>query len=52
MLVRGEPVCALDVTTRAQVREVLGQLRREPVLSPVLIAHDPAVVRAAATGSR
>ena len=45
ILVGDEPLSALDVTVRAQIIEVLQQMRRRGGLSLVLVSHDIGVVQ-------
>ncbi len=44
MLIADEPTTALDVTIKAQILELLSELRRELALTVVLITHDMGVV--------
>ncbi len=44
MLIADEPTTALDVTTQAQILELLLRLRREHDMAVVLVSHDFAVV--------
>ncbi|WP_225174802.1 ABC transporter ATP-binding protein, partial [Bradyrhizobium sp. IC4060] len=45
LLVGDEPLSALDVTVRAQILELLGQLRARDGLTLVLVSHDIGVVQ-------
>jgi oligopeptide/dipeptide ABC transporter ATP-binding protein len=44
LLIADEPTTALDVTIKAQVLELLAELRREMALTIVIITHDMGVV--------
>jgi oligopeptide/dipeptide ABC transporter ATP-binding protein len=44
LLIADEPTTALDVTIKAQILELLAELRREMALTIVLITHDMGVV--------
>ena len=44
VLIADEPTTALDVTTQAQILELLGELQREMGLALVLVTHDLGVV--------
>lgn len=45
ILVGDEPLSALDVTVRAQILELLRELRREEDLTLILVSHDIGVVQ-------
>ena len=45
VLVGDEPLSALDVTVRAQILELLGELRRRDGLTLVMVSHDIGVVQ-------
>jgi peptide/nickel transport system ATP-binding protein len=45
VLVGDEPLSALDVTVRAQILELLAELRRRDALTLVLVSHDIGVVQ-------
>ncbi len=45
LLVGDEPLSALDVTVRAQILELLGELRRRDGLTLLLVSHDIGVVQ-------
>jgi oligopeptide/dipeptide ABC transporter ATP-binding protein len=44
LLIADEPTTALDVTTQAQILELLGELQRENGMSLILISHDLGVI--------
>jgi oligopeptide/dipeptide ABC transporter ATP-binding protein len=44
LLIADEPTTALDVTIKAQVLELLAELRREMALTVIIITHDMGVV--------
>jgi len=45
LLVGDEPLSALDVTVRAQILELLGELRRRDGLTLLMVSHDIGVVQ-------
>ena len=49
LLIADEPTTALDVTTQAQILELMRQLQREDGMAIMLITHDLGVIAAMAT---
>ncbi|KAB8122906.1 ABC transporter ATP-binding protein [Komagataeibacter medellinensis] len=46
LLIADEPTTALDVTTQAQIREILKQLRRDTGMAILFITHNMSLVEA------